>query len=577
MSLETNLTNFATRVATETKALRTLINGNATDLTALTTTAKSNLVAAINELNAEIDAITAGGVATNLDSLTDVTITTPATGHILRHNGTTWVNALGSTFYEAAGAAAAAQSASQPLDSDLTAIAALSTTAYGRTFLTLADQAALMGLVSSASTTAEGKIELATQAEVDAGTDAVRAVVPSTLASRLAAYAQPLDSDLTSIAALATTAYGRALLTLADAAALTAAINTGTTATAGKLQLATNAETQTGTDTAKATTSAGTKAAIDQRIVNDSTLGGGSPSTTNAPSVASVKTYADALIAANDAMVFKGVIDASTNPNYPASNRGDTYRISVAGKIGGASGPNVEVGDLIIALTDGTAAGTHATVGANWNITQTNIDGAVTGPTSATSGNVATFNGATGKIIQDSGFSISNGAVSGNSATVVPTQNAVQTALNGKQASDAELTAIAGLTSAADQVPYFTGSGTASLFTATTYGRSLIDDIDAATARTTLGLGTAATSAATAFQAADTELTALASTTSAANMVPYYTGAGTAGTTSLTAFGRSLIDDVDAAAGRTTLDVYSKTEIGNPEVDLVATFNAGLV
>lgn len=56
MSLSTNVTDLATRVATEAKALRTLINGNAADLAALTTTAKTNLVAAINELQSEVAA-----------------------------------------------------------------------------------------------------------------------------------------------------------------------------------------------------------------------------------------------------------------------------------------------------------------------------------------------------------------------------------------------------------------------------------------------------------------------------------------------------------------------------------------
>lgn len=52
MSLATNVSSLATRVATEIKSVKTMVNGNAANLSALTTADKTNLVAAINELKA---------------------------------------------------------------------------------------------------------------------------------------------------------------------------------------------------------------------------------------------------------------------------------------------------------------------------------------------------------------------------------------------------------------------------------------------------------------------------------------------------------------------------------------------
>lgn len=69
---------------------------------------------------------------------------------------------------------------------------------------------------------------------------------------------------------------------------------------------------------------------------------------------------------------YQGAIDASTNPNFPAASKGDVYKISIAGKIGGASGTDVQAGDEIIANAD-NAGGTLASVGASWDIVQGNV------------------------------------------------------------------------------------------------------------------------------------------------------------------------------------------------------------
>lgn len=182
------------------------------------------------------------------------------------------------------------------------------------------------------------------------------------------------------------------------------------------------------------------------------------------PSQKAIKTYVDNSFAANNAMIFRGGIDASSNPNYPSADAGDTYKITVAGKIGGGSGPNVEVNDTITCTVDSTSSGNHATVGSNWIITQGNVDGAVVGPASATNGNFPAL-GPTGKVISDSGYSPSS-----------------------FQAVHANLSALAGLTFIADRLPYANGSGTLALATFTSFARNFLDDADASTALTTLGV-----------------------------------------------------------------------------------------
>lgn len=57
----------------------------------------------------------------------------------------------------------------------------------------------------------------------------------------------------------------------------------------------------------------------------------------------------------------------------------------------------------------------------------------------------------------------------------------------------AALSAVGALTPAADRIAYYSGTAAAALTTLSPFGRSLIDDADAATARATLGLGSMAT------------------------------------------------------------------------------------
>lgn len=101
----------------------------------------------------------------------------------------------------------AALEGKQPLDSDLTAIAALTTTSVGRSLLAIADAAAGRTILEAAAATH-------THAQSDV-TGLVAALEGK----------QPLDSDLTAIAALTTTSFGRAFLALTDAAAARSAIS----------------------------------------------------------------------------------------------------------------------------------------------------------------------------------------------------------------------------------------------------------------------------------------------------------------------------------------------------------------
>ena len=109
-------------------------------------------------------------------------------------------------------------------------------------------------------------MELATTTEATTGTDTARAVTPAGLKASVDATAstlQPLDADLTAIAGVATTAYGRAFLALANQAGLVALLPVASETVQGLVELATPAETVTGTDPARVVTTVGLKTVTD--------------------------------------------------------------------------------------------------------------------------------------------------------------------------------------------------------------------------------------------------------------------------------------------------------------------------
>jgi hypothetical protein len=118
------------------------------------------------------------------------------------------------------------------------------------------------------------------------------------------------------------------------------------------------------------------------------------------------------------------------------------------------------------------------------------------------------------------------------------------------QPLDATLTALAGLATGPDQVPYATGTDTFMQTTLTPFARTLLDDVSQAAAQSTLGIVPG-----THVQPLDATLTALAGVSTGADTLPFFTGTDTASTTVLTAFMRGLLDDPDAATARSTLGV----------------------
>lgn len=146
-----------------------------------------------------------------------------------------------------------------------------------------------------------------------------------------------------------------------------------------------------------------------------------------------------------------------------------------------------------------------------------------------------------------------------------PISTATQTALDGKQTLNANLTAIAGQTWAADRFTYYSGAATAQLGTITSFGRSVVAVADEAAFKALVNL-----EIGTDVQAQNANLAALAGQTWAADRFTYYTAAATAALGTITAFALTILDDADATAARSTLGLVIGTNVQAQNANLAA-------
>jgi hypothetical protein len=348
----------------------------------------------------------------------------------------------------------------------------------------------------------------------------------------------------------AVSVFGLTLVDDADAATARTTLGLGTAATTAATAYATSAQ---GTKADNALPAASVSV-FGLTLVDDAdaatartTLGLGTAATTAATAYATAAqgTKADAALPSADFnSTFDTRLGLKSTTNLTEGTNLYFTNARARGAISAGTGISITDGAISTSITQYTDALARAAVsvtdsGGDGSLSYNNTTGVITYTGPSATDVRAHFSAGTG-------ITITSGAIAVDStiATKTYADNAATTAVaNVIDTAPEALNTLNELAAALGDDANFSTTITTSIGTklnssaVSAFGLTLVDDADAATARTTLGLGTAATTAATAYATA-------AQGTKADNALP---------AASVSVFGGTLIDDADAAAARTTL------------------------